>query len=129
MILAGDAVKHLVGNIKLVLDPSYHIADHHLRLDQEIIRPQLLGSLGIFWLRQGGQHDDVDIATLRTIAQDIQHVKATQVRDHHVEQDQVRMIFDSVAQGTLTIIAPPDIKPLQLQALTIDLRQRIIVFY
>ena len=76
MILAGDAVKHLVGNIELVLDPSYHIADHHLRLDQEVIRPQLLGSLGIFWLRQGGQHDDVDIATLRTIAQDIQYVKA-----------------------------------------------------
>lgn len=129
MIIAGDAVKHLVGNIELVLDPSYHIADHHLRLDQEVIRSQLLSSLGIFWLRQGGQHNDVDIAALRTIAQDIQYVKATQVRDHHVEQDQVRMILDSVTQGTLTIIAPPDIKPLQLQALTIDLRQCIIVFY
>ena len=129
MILAGDAAKHLVRNIKLVLDPSYHVADHHLRLDQEVIRSQLLGSLGIFRLRQGSQHDDVDIATLRTITQDIQYVKAAQVRDHHVEQDQVRMIFDSVAQGTLTIIAPPDIKPLQLQALTIDLRQCIIIFY
>lgn len=129
MIIVGDAVKHLVRNVELVLDPSYHIADHHLRLDQEVIRPQLLGSLGIFRLRQGGQHDDVDIATLRTITKDIQYVKAAQVRDHHVEQDQVRMIFDGVAQGTLTIIAPPDIKPLQLQALTIDLRQCIIIFY
>lgn len=129
MILAGDAVKHLVRNIELVLDPSHHIADHHLRLDQEVIRPQLLGSLGIFRLRQGSQHNDVDITTLRTIAQDIQYVKAAQIRDHHVEQDQVRVILDSVTQGTLTIIAPPDIKPLQLQALTIDLRQCIIVFY
>ena len=129
MILAGDAVKHLVRNIELVLDPSYHVANHHLRLDQEVIRPQLLGSLGIFRLRQGGQHNDVDITTLRTIAQDIQYVKAAQVRDHHVEQDQVRVILDSVAQGTLTIIAPSNIKSLQLQALTIDLRQCIIVFY
>ena len=129
MILAGDAVKHLVRNIELVLDPSYYIADHHLRLDQEVIRSQLLGSLGIFWLRQGGQHNDVDIAALRTIAQDIQYVKAAQVRNHHVKQDQVRMILDSIAQGTLAIIAPPNIKPLQLQALTIDLRQCIIIFY
>lgn len=129
MILAGDAVKHLVRNIELVLDPSYHITDHHLRLDQEVIRSQLLGSLGIFRLRQGGQHNDVDIATLRTIAQDIQYIKAAQVRDHHVKQDQVGVILDSVAQGTLTIIAPPDIKPFQLQALTIDLRQCIIIFY
>ena len=63
MILAGDAVKHLVRNIELVLDPSYHVANHHLRLDQEVIRPQLLGSLSIFRLRQSGQHDDVDITT------------------------------------------------------------------
>ena len=122
MILARDVVKRLVRNIELVLDPSYHIADHHLRLDQEVIRPQLLGSLSILRLRQGGQHDDVDIATLRTITQDIQYVKAAQVRDHHVEQDQVGVILDSVAQGALSIIAPPDIKPFQLQALTIDLR-------
>ena len=71
----------------MVLDSVDNIGDDDLRFYEIIVGTEGFGAFLVTILAKGGEHNDLDVGGLGSVAEDIEDIKAADFRHHNVENN------------------------------------------
>jgi hypothetical protein len=77
--------------------------------------------LALFFTREGGHHDNLDVFCLGSATQDIEHVKPANLRHHDITYNQVWTIFDRHCQSLFPITSGNDVVTFRKEADAVNL--------
>src|SRR3989304_636185 len=81
------------------------------------VRPDLLSLLPVELLALRGQKDDVDVLEAQGVLDAVAHLEAADLRHHHVEKDQLRLVRLDLIQSLLSVARGQKLHPFVLELL------------
>jgi len=106
---------------------SNDILDTNLGFDQIAISTKGLAALALFLRAEGSHHNDFYTLGFGGRAQDIEHVKTTDLWHHNVAYDQGRPLFDGHRQRFFAVAGRYDVIAFGEQTDTINFAQAFVV--
>ena len=85
------------------MDDADDIFDTDLGFDKIAVGTELFTALALVFGAEGGHHNDADVFRLGRGAQDVEEVKTTNLRHHHIAHDELWTLFDGHGEGFFTV--------------------------
>jgi hypothetical protein len=105
-----------------------YVFQGNLGLNQVPVGAKAVGALLVIVLAKGGKHDNLDVFHAGGVAQNVEHLKAADLRHHNIGYYEVGTFGLSDHQGLFAVFGGYDVVALCLQARLIDLTQVIVIF-
>ena len=76
------------------MNDTHDIFDPDLGFDEIAVGAESFAALALLFGRQSGHHDHFDVLGFGRGMQDVEHIKTTDFRHHHIADDELRTLLD-----------------------------------
>jgi hypothetical protein len=118
----------IVFDAEVVLDAVNDIGDDDLGFDEIIVDAKAFGAFFVAVLTECGQHDDLEVAGIRRVAQYVEDVEAADLGHHDVQQNEVRFETEGIGQGLFPVCHASHFKAFSLKTGHIYASEGVVVF-